>query len=160
MTYDEPHELWSALTRETREHVDAEVIRRRRLTAVLAIRESGLLPEPDLHDCVALVGVREEILADRLVPLPRTDVDTLAADVEVLPRRPVALELEWDGDTWGWILLLVAVLPGPASRPHQLAQWQEVAWEEPLATARALADRLGVPLSGPGDDGPAGLRAG
>ncbi|MEW5657528.1 hypothetical protein [Streptomyces cinereoruber] len=47
-----------------------------------------------------------------------------------------------------------AVLPDPPGRPRPLARWQQADWTEPLATARALADRLGVPLRGPGDDGP------
>ncbi|MFJ5079415.1 hypothetical protein ACIP8Z_33065 [Streptomyces sp. NPDC088553] len=160
MVYEKAHELWLALPWETRERVDALVILRKRIMAVREIREAGVLPRPDLNDCVVLSAVREEILADRLVPLPCQDVDALAGRASELPRPPVALELDWDGDTWGWILLLGAVLPGPAARPHPLAQWQQADWAEPLATARALADRFGVPLRGPGDDGPPDMRAG
>ncbi|MGV9692466.1 hypothetical protein ACWDUX_25550 [Streptomyces sp. NPDC003444] len=149
-----PHELWTALPQEARERVDALVVRRRRLTATEEVLKAGVVPRPALHDCFRLVTVRTEILADRLVPPPPQDVDTLAGKAAALPGPPVALELEWDGDTQGWILVLGAVLPGPSGRPHPLAQWRETAWTEPLATARTLADRLGVPLRGPGDDGP------
>ncbi|WP_053648892.1 MULTISPECIES: hypothetical protein [unclassified Streptomyces] len=154
-----PHELWTALPEETRERVDALVVRRLKMRAVKEMRESGVSPRPGLYDCAELVAARTEILADRLVPLPRQDVDALAGEAVGLPEPPVALELEWDGDTWGWILLLGAVLPGPSARPHPLAHWQQADWTEPLATARALADRLAVPLRGPGDDGPPGVRA-
>ncbi|MFF5452816.1 hypothetical protein ACFY40_16445 [Streptomyces sp. NPDC012950] len=149
-----PHELWTALPQEARERVDALVVLRKRILAVKEMRESGVVPRPGLNDCLHLTAVRTEILADRLVPLPPQDVDTLAGKAAALPEPPVALELEWDGDSWGWILVLGAVLPGPSGRPHPLAHWQETAWTEPLATARTLADRLGVPLRGPGDDGP------
>lgn len=149
-----PHELWTALPQEARERVDAFVVRRMRMHAVKEMREAGLVPRPGLYDCADLAAVRTEILADRLVPLPAQDVDTLAGKAAALPEPPTALELEWDGDSWGWILLLGAVLPGPPGRPRPLARWQQADWTEPLATARALADRLGVPLRGPGDDGP------
>ncbi|MFI9120774.1 hypothetical protein ACIGW0_15450 [Streptomyces bikiniensis] len=65
----------------------------------------------------------------------------------------------WDGDSRGRVLLPGAVLPCPSGRPHTVAHWQEATWTEPLATARAVADRLGVPLRGPGDDGPPYVRA-
>ncbi|MFC7919938.1 hypothetical protein [Streptomyces cinereoruber] len=149
-----PHELWTALPQDARERVDAFVVRRKRIMAVKEMWESGVVPRPDLNDCLHLTAVRTEILADRLVPLPAQDVDTLAGKAAALPEPPTALELEWDGDSWGWILLLGAVLPGPPGRPRPLARWQQADWTEPLATARALADRLGVPLRGPGDDGP------
>ncbi|MGW9438313.1 hypothetical protein [Streptomyces sp. NPDC055607] len=154
-----PHELWTALPQDVRERVDALVVRRRQIMAVKEMRESGVAPRPGLRDCVDLVAARMEILADRLVPPPYQDVDALAGQAAALPGPPVALELAWDGDTQGWILVLGAVLPGSSGRPHALAQWQETVWTEPLATARALADRLGVPLRGPGDDGPPRVRA-
>ncbi|MFF5636655.1 hypothetical protein [Streptomyces sp. NPDC012825] len=154
-----PRELWTALPQEARERVDAFVVRRMRVHAVREMRDAGLVPRPGLYDCADLAVVRAEILADRLVPLPAQDVDALAGKAAALPGPPAALELEWDGDSWGWILLLSAVLPGPPGRPRPLARWQVADWTEPLATARALADRLGVPLRGPGDDGPPGVRA-
>ncbi|MET9930643.1 MULTISPECIES: hypothetical protein [unclassified Streptomyces] len=154
-----PHELWTALPQDARERVDALVVRRKQLMATMEALKAGLVPRPGLHDCFRLVTVRTEILADRLVPPPARDLDALAGKAAALPGPPVALELEWDGDTQGWILVLGAVLTRPAGRPHPLAQWRQATWTEPLATARALADRLGVPLRGPGDDGPPGVRA-
>ncbi|WP_051715139.1 hypothetical protein [Streptomyces bikiniensis] len=154
-----PHELWTALPQEARERVDAFVVRRMRVHAVKEMRDAGLVPRPGLYDCADLAAVRTQILADRLVPLPPQDVDALAGKAAALPEPPVALELEWDGDTQGWILVLAAALTGPAGRPLPLAQWQQATWTEPLTTARALADRLGVPLRGPGDDGPPCVRA-
>ncbi|WP_282691697.1 hypothetical protein [Streptomyces sp. CC208A] len=150
--YLAPHALWAALPWEVRERMDAHVVRRRRLMAAREVLDAGLLPRPGLYACLDLVHVREEILADRLVPLPDRDADTLTERAAALGRPVVALELEWDGDSWGWILGLDAV--GGAGERAPLARWQETAWDGPLAVAAEVAGRLGAELRGPGEDGP------
>ncbi|MFF8807038.1 hypothetical protein [Streptomyces omiyaensis] len=157
MTHDgrslPPPELWAALPWAVRERVDAHVVRRARLLAVREVLEAGLCPRPGLYACLDLVHVRGEILADRLVPPPLRDAETLTAHAEGLGWPVLALELEWDEDSWGRILVLDAL--GGAGERAALAQWQEVAWEEPLAVAAAVAGRLGAELRGPEEDGPA-----
>ncbi|MFY1825180.1 hypothetical protein ACN47A_04650 [Myxococcus fulvus] len=37
--------------------------------------------------------------------------------LDALPRPPLAIEVQWDGDTWGWCLEVFAILPG-ASTAH------------------------------------------
>ncbi|MET9437493.1 hypothetical protein [Streptomyces sp. NPDC006551] len=139
----DPVELWAALPWETRERVDALVVERRRLQAIQAMLESALAPPvPTLNDCLHLVCVRMEILADRLVPLPPQDVDSVAAKVEALPGRPVAFRMEWDGDSFGWRLALDAVL---ADSERCVASWY-ASEGGVVETARALAERFGVPL--------------
>ncbi|WP_051716482.1 hypothetical protein [Streptomyces sp. NRRL F-5727] len=156
MTHDDrspaPHVLWAALPQAVRERLDAHVLRRARLMAAREVLDAGLHPRPGLYACLDLVHVREEVLADRLVPLPARDADALTARAEALGRRVAALELEWDGDSRGWILVLDAV--GGAGERVALAQWQEVAWEGPFAVAAEVAGRLGVAVRGPGEDGP------
>ncbi|MFJ8127035.1 hypothetical protein [Streptomyces hydrogenans] len=147
-----PHELWAALSWEARERVDAHVVRRARLRATREVLDAGVLPRPGLYACLELVHVREEILADRLVPPPPRDADTLTAGARALGRPAVALELEWDWDSWGTVLVLSAV-DGAGERTC-LAQWQGVPWDGPLAVAADVAGRLGAELRGPGADGP------
>ncbi|HEY9367839.1 hypothetical protein [Streptomyces sp.] len=148
-------ELWAALPLDVRERVDACVVRRRRIEALQVIRST--VAGTGIHEGLELVLARTEILADRLEPLPAQDLDTLTGLARELPGGPpVALRLEWDGDTFGWMLELGAVLAGTEGEGRALALWREGDWTEPLATAAALAERLGVPLHGPGDDGPAG----
>ncbi|MFI8325787.1 hypothetical protein [Streptomyces sp. NPDC085529] len=147
-----PHVLWAALPQAVRERLDAHVLRRSRLMAARQVLDAGLHPRPGLYACLDLVHVREEILADRLVPLPARDADTLTARAEALGWPVAALESAWDGDSWGWILVLDAV--GGAGERAALAQWQEVVWDGPRAVAAEVARRLGVPVRGPGEDGP------
>ncbi|MFI2369528.1 hypothetical protein [Streptomyces sp. NPDC018833] len=120
MGNEEAARLWAQLSPAARERVDAEVVGRRRLHAVLALREAfreaGSRP-PGLYACQAVVAARGEDLADRLEPLPPPDdVPTLLARAADLPGVPFAFEAEWDGDTQGWIADLYAVLPEPAGR--------------------------------------------
>ncbi|MFF9342135.1 hypothetical protein ACF1CG_20620 [Streptomyces sp. NPDC014773] len=147
-----PHELWAVLPWEARERVDAHVVRRAGLSAVREVLDAGVSPRPGLYACLELVHVREEILADRLVPLPPRDADTLTGRARALGRPVVALVLEWDWDSWGPLLVLSA-LDGAGERA-ELAQWQGCPWDGPLAVAADVAGRLGAELSGPGEDGP------
>ncbi|MBT2366677.1 hypothetical protein J7E88_15495 [Streptomyces sp. ISL-10] len=120
MGNEEAARLWAQLSPAARERVDAEVVGRRRLHAVLALREAfreAGSPAPGLYACQAVVAARGEDLADRLEPLPPPDdVPTLLARAADLPGAPLAFEAEWDGDTQGWIADLYAVLPEPAGR--------------------------------------------
>ncbi|MBN9685197.1 MULTISPECIES: hypothetical protein [unclassified Corallococcus] len=82
-----------------------------------------------LSDAVELLDIRsqelEEIneswrqskLAYRQTLTPEYWRTHALASMEALPRPPLALEALWDGDSFGWMLELNAILPG-ASRAH------------------------------------------
>ncbi|WP_406860263.1 hypothetical protein ABZO31_07415 [Streptomyces sp. HUAS MG47] len=151
-------ELWEALPPAVREEVDACVVRRRMVGAVHTVRSSTEGAGTGLHLGMDLVTWRMEVLGDRVEPLPADDLEALTRRARELPGGPpAALRLEWDGDSWGWMLVLTAETTEQDGRLPALAVWREGGgWTEPTATAAALAGRLGVPLHGPGGDGPAG----
>ncbi|WP_418956421.1 hypothetical protein [Streptomyces tritici] len=143
-------ELWAALRPEVREEVDACVAGRRMVRAIHAVRSSPEGAGTGIPLGKDLVAWRLEVLGDRVEPWPTYDLEALTGEARSMPGGPpAALRLEWDGDSWGWMLLLTA-------GTTVLATWRGTDWTEPLATAAALAERLGVPLHGPGDGGPAG----
>ncbi|MGW1843072.1 hypothetical protein [Streptomyces sp. NPDC001966] len=139
--------LWRTLPAAVRERVDELVLAGRNIQAVQAMRESGIDPRPELHECAEVLDGRQRELADRLPPPAPRDVGTLAGAAGALPRDPVAVEAVWDGDTWGWIVVLTAVLAEP---------WESVALAgfrigaagtgEAARTGRELAARLGIPF--------------
>ncbi|MER5365054.1 hypothetical protein [Streptomyces sp. NPDC002722] len=139
--------MWWTFPAGVRERIDELVLAGRNIQAVGVMRESGVEPRPELHECVEVLDGRHRALADRMPPPARPDVDTMAAAARALPRGPVAVEAVWDGDTWGWIVVLTAVLAGP---------WESVVLGgfrigaagtgEAARTGRELAERLGVPF--------------
>ncbi|WP_030746012.1 hypothetical protein [Streptomyces griseus] len=155
MTHDarfpSPPALWAALSWEARERVDAHVVRRARLAAAREVLAAVPSPRPALDACLRLVHVREEILADRLVPEPPRDAAALTERAAALGRPVRALELAWDWDSGGTLLVLDA-LDGAGERTG-LARWQGVEWAGPLAVAADVAGRLGAELRGPGEEG-------
>jgi hypothetical protein len=95
--------------------------------------------------------------------------EELLATADALPARPVAIEAFWDGDTTGWRVELVAVLPaGAGVRNHHLASLRDGGdirlfngqvppWPEArLASVvgAEVAGRLGVPFYFPSPDHP------
>ncbi|MEU8530297.1 MULTISPECIES: hypothetical protein [Streptomyces] len=151
--------LWAALPSDVRAEVDRCIARRRRVQAIHVVRTSAEGAGTSIRDGVDLVAWRMDVLAGRLEPRPARDLETLTGRAErPAGAPPVALHLEWDGDTSGrtLVLTLVRARPDGDALPTVLAVWREDDGAEPLATAAALADRLGVPLHGPGGDGPAG----
>ncbi|WP_239134904.1 hypothetical protein [Streptomyces sp. SID12488] len=104
---------------------------------------------------------RCEALADRVVRLPEPprDLETLAARIGELPGQPAAIEAMWDGDTGGWVVVLVAVLDDPQDEVElavirhgsdlrvfngRVPPWPEA--QEALLVGTALAARFGVPF--------------
>lgn len=98
----------------------------------------------------------------------------IVARADGLPRRPVAIEAFWDGDTAGWFLVLVAILDGPGPRhsiytEHDLAVLRGAGgdlrvfnghvppWPESVIAkeaGEALAKRFDVPFYFPSPDEP------
>lgn len=166
-------DLWAALPAAVRENVDELVVQGRSVQAVFAIRSSGVAPRPGLRACQELIAERGAALAGRMGPPPLRDLETLAAEVVALPRPVVAIEADWDGDTQGRFVRLLAVTAGPGDQagpadPHVLAHlrpgddlrdfdgeappWPEQG--EAVAVGRALAERFGVPFRFDGSGGP------
>ncbi|WP_406448968.1 nucleotidyltransferase domain-containing protein [Streptomyces sp. NBC_00876] len=139
--------LRQALPDAVRDRVDELAVLSRDVQAVALIRGCGLDPVPGLHTCMELVYRRRVALADRVPPPPPRDAAALAAKAAALPRRPVAFEAYWDGDTQGWVVVLVAVLAEP---------WQDACLacfrrgeqgiDEVARTGRELGERFGVPF--------------
>ncbi|MFE7265346.1 nucleotidyltransferase domain-containing protein [Streptomyces sp. NPDC057592] len=60
--------LWRTLPAGVRERVDELILAGRNIQAVQAMRESGIDPRPELHECVEVLDGRHRELADRLPP--------------------------------------------------------------------------------------------
>lgn len=144
---------WSYLEERTRQEVDADVLRDRRIAAVKsaweALRPLGL----GLHDAERVVHARYEALGDRVRRRPPDplDVPSLAARAAALPGRVAAVEALWDGDTvHDWFVELIAVLDDPAGEGHLATVHHRRDKAPPNVVAaeagRALAGHLGVPF--------------
>jgi hypothetical protein len=114
-----------------------------------------------LNDCQELVYQRQVELADRIrrKPEPPRDLQTLITKVSALPTRPHAIEALWDGDSIGWMVLLMAVTAEPraerglAQIRHggdlrlfngQVPPWPEA--QEAAEVGAALAQHFGLPF--------------
>ncbi|WP_194893429.1 hypothetical protein [Catenulispora pinisilvae] len=106
---------WNEVPADVRARVDELVIADEWFGAVRELWENGREPRIGLNDCQDLVYRRQVELADRIrhKPEPPRDLPTLIAAVEALPRRPDAIEALWDGDSRGWMTLLLAVTSAP-----------------------------------------------
>ncbi len=95
--------------------------------------------------------------------------EEVMSTADSLPIRPVAIEAQWDGDTFGWRVWLAAVLPdGAGYRSRHLATFQDggdirlfngkvPSWPEARAAAligAEVAKRFAVPFFFPSPDFP------
>ncbi|MGW7408552.1 hypothetical protein ACWGI9_33520 [Streptomyces sp. NPDC054833] len=153
---------WSYLEDQTRQAVDAHVLRDRRLLAVKAVWEALRPLGLGVIDAERVVHSRYEVLGDRVrrtQPDP-LDVTSLAARAAAHPGRVAAVEALWDGDTvHDWFVLLVAVLEDPSGEGHLATVYHRAGGPPPGAAAdtagRALAHSLGVPFHFASPDVPA-----
>ncbi|MET8631119.1 hypothetical protein ABZW30_46845 [Kitasatospora sp. NPDC004669] len=138
---------------QTRQEVDANVLRDRRMMAVRAVWEALRPLELGLREAEQVVHARYEALGDRVQHSPpdSLDVPSLAARAAALSGQVAAIEALWDGDTvHDWFVLLVAVLDDPAGDGHLATIHHGCGGPQPGTAAaeagRALADYLGVPF--------------
>ncbi|MET7981855.1 hypothetical protein [Streptomyces sp. NPDC005281] len=152
---------WGRLDERTRQEVDANVLRDRRMTAVKAVWEALRPQGPSLSEAQLVVHARYEALADRVRHRPpdALDVSSLAARAAAFPGRVAAVEALWDGDTvHDWFVVLVAVMDDPDGEGHLAIVHQRPRGPRPGTAAaeagRALADLLEVPFHFPSPDVP------
>jgi hypothetical protein len=147
---------WAYLEEQTRQEVDANVLRDRQLMAVQAAWEALRPLGLGLREAEQVVHARYETLGDHVRHRPPDALDTpsLAARAAALPGQVVAVEALWDGDTvHDWFVVLVAVLDAPAGEGHLATVHHRPGGPPPGTTAaeagRALAESLGVPFHFP-----------
>jgi hypothetical protein len=165
---EEPIALWVRLPPEVRDRIDTELRQHRQLQAILTMRgEGGLDPTPGLCQAQAVVAQRLRWLTERgeVEPEPVVSVAELVTKVRAVSERVAAIEALWDGDTEGWLVMLLAVIERP-SRHHprfdeitlallrhggdirifngEVPPWPEAV--EALQKGEALATALGVPF--------------
>ncbi|HEX2357609.1 MAG TPA: hypothetical protein VHI50_14285 [Micromonosporaceae bacterium] len=153
--------LWDSLPESLRVGVDDLVLHDLWIQAIAAVAQAGLQPQPELLRCQDLAQWRYRKLHDRIQSEPEQprDVETLLGRVAGIGWAPDAIEAVWDGDTHGWLVLLVAVRENPRTESTlaivrhggdlrvfngQVPPWSEA--EEATHLGRALAERLRVPF--------------
>jgi hypothetical protein len=143
--------LWARVPQTTRTEVDALLRRRAVVPAVAALRAGMPDGAPPLRSALDAVLERRRWLAghDEVTPpASEPDVDAMVSAVVAAGAPAVAVEICWDGDSFGWIEDLIAVVarPGP-DHPHfdEVPLWS---YRGPGAAERgqAVARRLGVPF--------------
>ncbi|MEE6262351.1 hypothetical protein [Plantactinospora sonchi] len=116
-------EIWERLTPQARDRVDAALLERGLLPAIVVLRgECGLDPTPGLYDAQEAVLRRRHRLIDRgmleAAPRQELDVSNVLAATKAITDSVVAVEAVWDGDTQGWMVDLVAIVDR-AGRHHE-----------------------------------------
>jgi hypothetical protein len=140
------------LEERTRQEVDADVLRDRRMSAVRSVWEALRPLGLGLHEAERVVHGRYEDLGDQVqrTPPDPLDIASLAARATALPGRVAAVEALWDGDTvHDWFVLLVAVSEAPEGEAHLAIVRHRDGAPPGVAAAeagRALAGHLGVPF--------------
>ena len=144
---------WSSLPPAMRQEVDDLLCRHEWFRATVLLARTGQLA---LELAQELVAHRQEVLyaQGRIPPEPETTVAELLDEVASLATAPAAIEACWDGDSRGWLVDLVAILPGLGSGfdevtlavLHQRRESETTPAEEALTKGQAVADRLGVPF--------------
>jgi hypothetical protein len=144
--------LWFAVPADTRDEIDGHLRRRSVVAAVRALRgtTSGG-PVSALHRALDAVLERRQWLQDRgeVTPLPAVpSLEEMLATVAAAGAPPVAVEVCWDGDPFGWIADLVVVVQRPSFHHRRYDEVSLWAYRDGTAAERgtALADRLGVPF--------------
>ncbi|TGB07409.1 hypothetical protein E4099_17060 [Streptomyces palmae] len=143
---------WAYLDERTRQEVDADVLRDRRISAVRSAWEALRPLELGLHEAECVVHSRYEALGDQVqrTPPDPLDIPSLAGRATALSGRVAAVEALWDGDTvHDWFVVLVAVLDDPEGDGHLATVYHSEGSSPGAAAAaagQALASRLGVPF--------------
>jgi hypothetical protein len=150
--------VWVQLPEAVRERVDELVRAGSTIHAVMAIRGSGLLPQPSLPDCQELLAWHRHQLG---VPAhrPAPSAEEMIEQASGLPWTPDAIEAIWDGDTDGWFVVLTAVCTSQRAEAAlgiirhgsdiRLFQGKVPPWpesQEASILGRILAEHFNVPF--------------
>jgi hypothetical protein len=144
--------LWFSVPSDAREQIDALVRQRAASRAVRTLRAAvATAPVPALPAAFEAVLERSRWLEERgeVVPAPGVpSVDEMAAAAEAAGAPVVAVEVCWDGDPFGWIEDLVAVVERPSEhhpRYDEVALWS---YRDGAAAGhgKRVAERIGVPF--------------
>ncbi|MFG2006649.1 hypothetical protein ACGFNU_46635 [Spirillospora sp. NPDC048911] len=153
-------QFWNALPEDALVRVDGLIRAERKIQAIQVLRESLPEPRPGLYDCMDMVAERCEELGVRFAPEPTQplSVDAIAAEIRGLSWSPAAIEAEWDGDSFGWMVVLsvVGAEPGTEHCVENIRPGTELRLfhgEAPLPEAKEatrvgnlVADRFGIPF--------------
>lgn len=165
---------WDALPEDLHQRVDALVLDGQTFAAIGCLTGAGLQPQLSLVVCMELVAARCDVLSDRITagPPQPASVESLLTKVASLPTAPEAIEAIWDGDTFGWLVVLLAVSRTLRTEytltmirhggdlrlfNGEVPPWPDA--EEAARLGAALANRLAVPFHfasphTPDDDAP------
>ncbi|GAA3661406.1 hypothetical protein GCM10022224_026110 [Nonomuraea antimicrobica] len=168
---------WEKLPSGVRDRIDGLLCSRRLLEAIWLLRsEGGLDPTPDLHEAQLMLGRRSILLAEHgLVDpaAPPVQLSHLIERAHALSEPVAAIEALWDGDSWGWFVVLVAIVRQPG-REHRRFDERALAsirrgtdlrafngevppWPEAIEAVEkgwAVARSLGVPFHFTNPDAP------
>ncbi|MBO3740414.1 hypothetical protein [Actinoplanes flavus] len=137
-----------------------EHLRKGQIIQAVKVYRDSFPPEtrPGLNDALEIVLQRRDELAapGEIEPEPPAPtIDDLAA--RAVMAGPVhAVELVWDGDTFGWIEDIVAVVerPGPENPRYTGHRLHACRGGDGDDIGRQLAERLAVPYWNPAPDAP------
>ncbi|GAA4922063.1 hypothetical protein LX16_4844 [Stackebrandtia albiflava] len=106
---------WHSLPAPDREHIDRLVTEGRMIHAITAIRYATS-PKTPLSEAVDLLDWRYRRLDVRAPAGGSRELTVLERPIRDHPGRLTGVEAEWDADTTGWFVTLVAVMADPADR--------------------------------------------
>jgi hypothetical protein len=144
--------LWASVPPTTRHEVDALLRRRAVVPAVAALRAG--MPDggtPPLWPALDAVLERRQWLTARgevTPPVLEPTAEEMVAKVIAASAPAVAVEVCWDGDSFGWIEDLVAVVARPGGEHPRFDEVTLWSYRGPGAAdrGRAVARHLGVPF--------------
>ncbi|WP_433371729.1 hypothetical protein ACQPZX_48070 [Actinoplanes sp. CA-142083] len=160
--------MWLQLPQEIQKRIDDELRNRRLIQAIKLVREEGgLEPKPGLYEAQNVVMDRLAWLSEQglIEPEPTVELPQLIAAAKAIPDRVAAIEAVWDGDTFGWMVWLGAIVERPGQHHERFDEvglagirrggdirlflgevppWPEAA--EATEKGHAVAAALGVPF--------------
>jgi len=116
---DQTSKWWGGLSPGLTERVDALVLQDERHAALRAIWEHCAQGSPlRIGDVQSLVADRHRVLADHIRWKPvHPSREELTARLDAIEAPIAAIEAVWDGDSFGWVVLLLAIVAQP-SKDH------------------------------------------
>jgi hypothetical protein len=107
---------WGDLPEQLRDRIDDALRVRHSFEAMIMLCHEAHGPQLGLVEAQELVDSRFGWLSNRgeVEPEPVMQLDDLQARINAIPERVVAVEARWDGDTYGWLVELLAIIERPS----------------------------------------------